>query len=128
MPKRGQKRAPRKRGEAAELTERLLAFFGPAGKAAAPFPCFFPFATFGEGVVNIPARPPNAADQRLAFNRALRDAEAAALAICRTNPNCPNALLLAIPIVRFFLRVRRRRRALVCRLIAIWMCVPFVPP
>lgn len=128
MAKRRQKASSRRSGEAAALTKRLLAFFNPAGKVARPFPCFFPFATFGEGVVNIPARPPNAADARLARTRAIQDSEAAALAICRTNPNCPNVMLLAIPIIRFFLRVRAGRRSVICRLIGIWMCVPWVVP
>lgn len=110
---------------------KLAAFLPQALKPGRPFPCGVPFLMPGSGVVNVPAAPgrPNAADAVLAQTRALNDSMAAALRLCRTNPRCPNVLLLAVPVIRFFLRVRKGRRQVVCSLIAVWMCVPpGVPP
>lgn len=110
---------------ALKLERAVAAFARPAGK---PFPCGLPFVMPGLGAVAIPAPGvPRRADAILAQTRALRDSQARAQQLCRTNPNCPNAkLLFIVQQPRFFLVQPRPRgpAQLFSLLVALWMCVP----
>lgn len=113
--------------------KEVLRFLGVQIPAAAGrMPCFVPFLTRGNGVANIPPGgvPPGGLGPIFDASEAsaLRDAFATALRICRTNPNCPNPLLLVHIVIRIVPKVAPPPPQLVTDILAVWMCVNFTPP
>jgi hypothetical protein len=132
MAKRATRKSPStRRDQAAELVEQVLGFLGVQFPGAGGrVPCFVPFITTGSGVANIPPGgvPAGQLGRLLDASEAsaLRDAFATALRICRTNPNCPNPLLIAYIVIK--IAVRPAPPQIVTDVVALWMCVNFQPP
>ena len=94
---------------------------GAKAKAPQVQPCFVPFMTVGVGIAAIP--PINPAILNAVKALAINDCIARAIAICRPNPQCPNAsFVMKLADFAFFFGF-----LLIHIVVARWVCVPANP-